>query len=101
MKSEPRGRNGLIGTPNLARTRYQTHYLHARSRGGREQRERNGQKAAEGERDTRIQRPVKNVGQSTPVPLLFFFFFFSSLQIARMHHADPRLRFTREPEFWK
>lgn len=73
-------RNGLIGMPNLTRTRprYQTHYLHTRSRGGREQRERNGQKAAKGEGDTRIQRPVKNVGQNTPVPLYFSSFFFTA-----------------------
>jgi len=70
------GRNGLIGMSNLVREiLYQTHYLHTRSRGGREQRERSGQKVAQGEGDTRIQRPVKNVGQSTPGPFLFFFFF--------------------------
>lgn len=54
----------------------------------------------------RTQRPVKNVGQSSPprgpsLFLLSFLSFFFPLQIARMHHADPGLPFTREPEFWK
>lgn len=90
--------NGLIGMPNLTRTRprYQTHYLHTRSRGGREQRERN---TKSGEGRGWYAYPATRQKCGTPVPLYFSSFF--SLQIARMHHADPRLPFTREPEFWK
>lgn len=72
------GRKGLIEMLNLARTRYETHYLHARSRGGRERRERNGQKKSDGGRegDTAYPATRQKCGTEHAGPSLFFFLFF-------------------------
>lgn len=77
-------RNGLIRTSNLARTRYWTHYLHARSRGNGEQRERNGQKATRRRgRVTHVTSDPSKMWDRTLAGSSLFFF-----SIANSPHAS-------------